>query len=241
MHYTIQEMWIRPGSGTRPGVAHWIVFWWGVLTVLLASSMVSAQPEGEPVKKATVAVRPPLGSPAPDFRLKDLSGRTHVLRDLRADPETKRPGYVVVLVWWAATGPAAAKTDPILNRLQRTYHDRGVRFLAVNPFADGSKTERRGTEPVALVREFKRIRGLRFPVLLDGDRQVTRRYGARCVPEVAVIDRQGLLRYRGAVVTPLIKPGERQFSAYLEDALRAVLAGKRVQHSETKSWGNTIP
>lgn len=111
----------------------------------------------------------------------------------------------------------------------------------MDPYADGTETDRPGVEPAALIREFMRIRGIRFPVLLDGDRRVSRRYGARCVPEVVVIDRNGILRYRGAVVTPLIKPGERQYRAYLEDALKAVLSGQRVQHSETKSWGNTIP
>ena len=184
--------------------------------------------------------QPPLGRIAPDFTLLDLQGREHVLRDLRADPSIRREGWVVVLVWWSATGPAVAKVDPILVDLHRRYAGKGVRFFAVNPFVCKGP-DRRGVECTAIVREFKRIRHIEYPVLLDGNRKVSRRYGARCVPEVVVIDRKGVLRYRGAAVTPFIKKGERQYKPFLENALEAVLAGKMVPLKETRTWGNRIP
>ncbi len=190
--------------------------------------------------KSSPPAQPPVGRMAPDFALLDLKGREHVLRDMRADPSIKRKGWVVVLVWWSATGPAVAKVDPILVDLHRRYTGKGVRFFAINPFVSKGP-DRRGVECMAIVKEFKRIRHIDYPVLLDGNRAVSRRYGARCVPEVAVIDRKGVLRYRGAVVTPFIKKGERQYKPFLENALKAVLAGKMVPLKETRTWGNRIP
>ena len=193
----------------------------------------------EPAKSSS-PTQPPIGRLAPDFALVDLKGREHVLRDMRADPSIRRKGWVVVLVWWSATGPAVAKVDPILVDLHKRYSGKGVRFFAINPYVCKGQ-DRRGVECTAIVREFRRIRHIEFPVLMDEKKAVSRKYGARCVPEVVVIDKKGVLRYRGAVVTPFIKKGERQYKPFLENALDAVLAGKMVAQKETGTWGNRIP
>jgi peroxiredoxin len=181
-----------------------------------------------------------VGQPAPDFTLEDLDGRRFRLSDLRADAKAGREGQVVVLAWWSATGPAVAKTDPILRALHERYRSAGVRFLAVAPFAS-REDGRPGTESLTLIREFKRLRKIEFPLLPDFDRRVCRQYGVDHVPEVMVIDRSGILRYRGAIVTPFIRPGERSYEPYLENALEAVLAGRMVLRKETRPWGNAIP
>jgi len=207
-----------------------------LLGTLLPLSVAAQKKKGASPAKP----RPPIGQVAPNFTLADLKGRELVLRDLRADSSIKREGRIVVLLWWSATGPAVAKIDPVMNRLFKKYSGKGVRFFAINPFVC-KDPDRKGTESLEIIREFKRIRRIQFPVLLDWKKKVSRRYRARHVPEVVVIDRQGALRYRGAVVTPLKKAGERQYRPYLEDALRAVLAGKMVPLKETRTWGNIIP
>jgi len=209
-----------------------------ILLGLPAATAFPAQEKGP--SRVELPSRPKIGSPAPDFTLTDLEGKKHRLSDLRADPKRERTGNVVVLVWWSATGPTVAKTDPILNALQKQFSARDVRFLAINPFVS-RKPKLSGTENLAMVREFKRIRRIAFPILLDYQKEVSRRFGARQVPEVVLVDQAGIIRYRGAVVTPLIKPGERQFTPYLENALTAVLSGKMVQPKQTKTFGNAIP
>jgi len=209
-----------------------------ILFVLPAGSRLSAQ-KNEP-GIAGDSPRPKIGSPAPDFTLRDLEGKKHRLADLRADPEQERKGKLVVLVWWSATGPAVAKMDPILDALRKKFSSRDVRFLAIDPFVS-REPKRSGTENLSMVREVKRLRGIGFPILLDYRKEVSRRFGARRVPEVVLVDRAGTIRYRGAVVTPLIKPGERQYTPFLENALDAVLSGKLVHPQETKTFGNAIP
>lgn len=184
--------------------------------------------------------RPPLGKSAPAFTLEDLGGRKHRPADLRAHPPSTRPGQVVVLVWWAASAPVAAKTDPEVRALAKQFRARGVRFFAINPFLDPGP-DLAGMEDRTLAVELKRLRGLDFPVLVDSRRKVSRQYGARRIPEAVVIDRQGVIRYRGAIVTALVRPGERQYRRYLHDALELVLAGSKVVPAETKTWGTEIP
>jgi peroxiredoxin len=209
-----------------------------ILLGLAAGPALPAQEKGP--SRVKLPSRPKIGSPAPEFTLTDLEGKEHRLADLRADPKHERKGNIVVLVWWSATGPTVAKTDPILNVLHKRFAARDVKFLAINPFVS-RKPKHYGTETLPMVREFKRIRRIAFPILLDYEKKVSKRFGARQVPEVVLIDRAGTIRYRGAVVTPLIKPGERRFTPYLENALTAVLAGKMVQPNQTKTFGNAIP
>ena len=61
------------------------------------------------------------------------------------------------------------------------------------------------------------------------------------VPEAIVIDRAGILRYRGAVVVPASSATRQREVAYLERAIEDLLARRVVRTTETKPWGNTIP
>lgn len=208
----------------------------GAALVLLLAVALESQARAETERPGPVQV----GQPAPDFTLEDIAGRRHQLSQLKGDPVGGREGHVVVLAWWSATGPAVAKTDPVLRALHDRYHPRGVRFLAVAPFAS-READRPGTESLTLIREFQRVRRIGFPILPDFDRRVSRSFGVTHVPEVIVIDRSGILRYRGAVVTPFLRPGERAYEPYLENALEAVLAGRMVLTKQTVPRGNAIP
>jgi hypothetical protein len=128
----------------------------------------------------------------------------------------------------------------VLVRLEKRYRKRGVRFLAINPLG-----KKEGTEPTVeslrVIREFKRLRGITFPVLIDVKRAVTERYHATRVPEVVVIDRRGVLRYRGAVVSRPVRGARGTGVPHLEHALEDLLAGRVLRLAETEPWGNTIP
>jgi hypothetical protein len=76
-------------------------------------------------------------------------------------------------------------------------------------------------------------------VLIDAGHIVADLYAAQTTPHVFVVDREGILRYRGAVddVTFRQRMAKR---FYLEEAIEALQAGRMVELTEMPAYGCTI-
>src|SRR5262249_28730741 len=86
--------------------------------------------------------------------------------------------------------PLAKRYAPRLSELARTYHKRGVGFLAIAP--------NRHDSPADLAR-FVRLHQLPFPLLRDVGQVIADRFGARRSPEVFVLDGERRVRCRGRI------------------------------------------
>ena len=115
-------------------------------------------------------------SPAPDFTLKSAEGRNLRLGEQR--------GQVVLVNFWASWCGPCKQEMPHLNRLYDKYRASGFTLLAVNIDDDA----RLGASTAAKW-------GLKFPVLLDADKNVTRLYDLGAMPSTVLIDRDGKVRY----------------------------------------------
>ncbi len=113
------------------------------------------------------------GYPAPDFVLPDLSGRPYKLSDFR--------GKLVFLNLWATWCPPCRDEMPSMEKLHRQLSGTDFVMLAVSEDAQGR----------AAVEPFVRQLGLTFPVLLDTDGYLPKRYGVSGYPETFIIDRSG--------------------------------------------------
>ena len=113
---------------------------------------------------------------APEVGYTLLDGKPAHLSDLR--------GRVVLVNFWATwCGPCKVEM-PHLNRLYEKYRAAGFELLGVNIDDD----------PKAAVALATRM-GLKFPVLLDTDKSVTRRYALDSMPGTVLIDRDGKVRH----------------------------------------------
>lgn len=120
---------------------------------------------------------PPPGTAAPDFTLKDLNGKFATLSEYRGRP--------VLLAYWAVgCGPCRAEA-PHLNALYEKYVGRGLVVLAVNAW----------NEPRKKVEAFVSEKRLKYPILMNGHEIFAERYGCRYIPQVYVIDKQGVIAY----------------------------------------------
>ncbi len=108
-----------------------------------------------------------------DFSLKDLSGKTWRLADLR--------GKVVLVNFWATWCPPCRKEMPDLEALYGRF---GLKGLVVLGISD---------EEVAKVEPFIRERKVSFPVLLDPGRTVNDLFVVNGIPKSFVYDREGKL------------------------------------------------
>ena len=112
-----------------------------------------------------------------DFSLNTVDGKVVKLSDLR--------GKVVLLNFWATWCPPCKAELPDLDALYREYGPE-YDFVVV-----GVDVE----EDQATVRDFVQQNRLSYPLLLDGDGQVSNdTYSIRSLPTSMLIDRQGIIR-----------------------------------------------
>lgn len=161
-----------------------------------------------------------LNQPAPEFTLPDLDGRIHMLGDYR--------GRIAIVNFWSAGCPHSQRFDTDITACL-TQWGADVALLSVASNAD---------EPEGILAATARHREI--PVVLrDADRSVADRYGAQTTPHAFLIDRQGILRYRGAVDDVSFRQREPT-RFYLQEAVEALLAGRLPDIIEVQPFGCTI-
>jgi len=89
-------------------------------------------------------------------------------------------GKVLVLNFWATWCPPCRAELPTLQALPEWFGEDKVAVLALN-FQEAGRT----------VRRFLESSGLKLPVALDANGDITRAWGIRAFPTTVLIDRQG--------------------------------------------------
>jgi len=161
-----------------------------------------------------------LNQPAPDFELSDLQGNIHKLSDYR--------GRIVIVNFWSCECPHSERTDrSTMACLVQWGEDVELLSIASNR-----------SESAQMVEEAAKTR--RLPrVLIDAEQVVADLYGAVTTPHVFVVDRDGILRYCGAVDDVKFRqPKATRF--FLEEAVEALLEGHLPTLTETPAYGCTI-
>jgi peroxiredoxin len=117
---------------------------------------------------------PPLPKPftAPDFSLKDENGKVHRLADYR--------GKVVVLNFWATWCPPCREEMPAMERAHQKVKGEKIAIIAVNVGEDEDT-----------VFGFTGQYPLTFPLPLDTDGSVIRKYPVIGLPTTFIIDPRG--------------------------------------------------
>ena len=123
---------------------------------------------------AVPAVAP--STTAPDFTLRTMDGPNLRLQEQR--------GQVVLVNFWATWCGPCRQEIPHLNKLYEKYRSSGFVLLGVN-IDDDAKV---AADVAAKL-------GVKFPVLLDTDKKVSRLYDMSAMPATVVIDRDGRVRY----------------------------------------------
>ena len=161
-----------------------------------------------------------LNQPAPYFELLDLQGTLHKLSDYR--------GKIVILNFWSAECPHSERTDHYLNRLLEKW---GGEVVLLSIAANRN-------ESVPMVVEAAKTRRA-STVLLDGQSTVADLYEAVTTPHGFVVDRDSILRYRGAVDNVTFRQREAT-RFFLADAVEELLKGRLPALVETPAYGCAI-
>ena len=120
--------------------------------------------------------------PAPEFALKDRSGKTVTLKKYR--------GKVVLLDFWATWCHGCKEEIPWFSEFQRRYASQGLTVVGVSLDEDGWK----------VVKPFLETASVPYRIVL-GDDPTAKKYGIENMPDTFLIDRHGRIAaaYAGLV------------------------------------------
>ena len=178
-----------------------------------------------------------LGSPAPDFSLPGVDGRTYSLKNF-ADAK------VLVVIFTCNHCPTAQAYEGRIHQLVNDFRSRGVAFVAINPnHPESVRFDELGYTDLDDTFESMKIRAadrhFNLPYLDDGATEaVALRYGPAATPHVFIFDKGRHLCFQGR-----IDDSEREDLVQHKDtrnAIEALLADRQPEVTETKVFGCSI-
>jgi peroxiredoxin len=182
---------------------------------------------------AIVSATPPdIGKPAPDFTLHDLDGKSVKLSDFK--------GKIVVLEWINEGCPFVKGhyENGNMPSLQQKYTVQNVVWLTINSTRPDHPEAYNAVKSKEILAQWK---SHATNNLMDEERSVAHLYDAKTTPHMFVIDKDGVLRYQGAIDDDRSAGGGKKASVnYVAQALDALLAGKDVATTSTKSYGCSV-
>lgn len=175
-----------------------------------------------------------IGSPAPDFSLPGIDGKTHTLADYK-------DAQVLVIVFTCDHCPTAQLYESRLKKLVADYKGKSVAFVMIAPNdPEAVRLDELAWTDVGDGLDDMKVRAayrqFDFPYLYDGATQVTANaYGPKATPHVFIFDAQRKLRFEGRVDS-----SQRESLVKTQDTRAAIdelLAGKPVTVDHTGVFG----
>src|SRR5882757_3119226 len=176
----------------------------------------------------------PVGSPAPDFALPGVDGKTHKLSEYHASP-------FLAIVFTCNHCPTAQLYEDRIKRIAADYRGKGVALVAIQPNDPNAlRIDEMVMSDMSDSLEEMKIRAeyrhFNFPYLYDGATQaVAEAYGPKATPHIFIFDKQRKLQYEGRV-----DDNQREGLVKTSDAraaLDAMVAGRPVAVPHTGVFG----
>jgi peroxiredoxin len=174
-----------------------------------------------------------VGAPAPDFSVKDSTGKDVSLSGFR--------GKIVVLEWFNPNCPFVKKfyKNGDMQKFQETLGSQGVVWLTVNSSASG----RSGHLSAEDAEETRNDLGMKSSaLLLDENGKAGKAFGARTTPHMFVVGADGKIAYAGAIDSEASTSSEDIAGAtnYVLGAVHSLIANKQVETPSTEPYGCSV-
>ena len=169
------------------------------------------------------------GDIAPDVKLKHIDGKEYSLSEL----STHVKGFIVAFT--CNTCPYAVMYEDRLKQLHSKYADLGFPVIAINP----NDVDVKPADSFGAMQARYEEKEYNFLYLQDANQEIFPKFGATKTPHVYVLDKYRMVKYIGS-----IDDNPQDATAvkvkYVEDAVKAIMAGKDPQVKYTKAVGCSI-
>jgi peroxiredoxin len=166
--------------------------------------------------------RQEIGQSVADFQLPSIMGHQVSLQTVL----NHKKGALVI--FWSSICSHCVRYDGYFNGFPWQYPELGMVVVAS-----------REKETVEQLRAAATDRRLTFPILHDAGSKIANSWFTQQTPRVFLVDSNRVLRYRGAIDN-FKYPGDSEYIAYLDPAIRQFLTGQPISRPETASFGCAI-
>lgn len=170
-----------------------------------------------------------VGDKIEDFKLKNIDDKMVSLSDYK---EAK--GYIIIFT--CNTCPFSVANEDRINDLDAKYKSKGFPVIAINP-NDPNASRGDGFEDMKTRASEK---GFTFPYLFDEGQKVYPKFGASKTPHVFIVSKKEMtVEYIGAI-DDSSRNADAVTEKYVENAVDALLLGKKPTKTETRAIGCSI-
>jgi peroxiredoxin len=171
----------------------------------------------------------PVNSYAPDFELPGIDEKVyHLGRYLESY-------QAVAVVFIGNNCPYVNSYLDRLKQIQSKFASAGFSLIAINSNDNGGTLE----DSFESMKSFAQKQNLNFPYLRDPTQDVAKSFKATVTPEVFLLDKSAIIRYRGQIDDSSNSASSVK-NTYLENSISALLEGKEIKPSLTASIGSSI-
>ncbi len=171
----------------------------------------------------------PVNSYAPDFELPGIDEQVYhlgkYLENYRA----------VAVVFIGNSCPYVNSCLDRLKQIQDKFSEAGFSIIAINSNDNGGTLE----DSFESMKSFAEQKNLNFPYLRDPTQDVAKSFKATVTPEVFLLDRSAIIKYRGQI-DDSVNSASSVNNAYLENSIQALLDGQEIMPSFTEAIGSSI-
>ena len=164
-----------------------------------------------------------------------MPGSDHILKNINGNESelsTYKKENGLLVIFSCNTCPWVIRWQGRYNPISELCSKNNIGFVAVNSNA----SQHDGVDSFDSMKEHADKYEYMFPYVLDSGSSLAKAFGAMVTPHVYLFDKNGDLRYRGA-----IDDGPRKVKrTYLVDAINSVSKGKSVRIQTTKTLGCSI-
>lgn len=170
-----------------------------------------------------------VGDTIEDFSLKNIDGNMVSLSDYE-----NAKGFIIIFT--CNTCPYSIAAEDRIIALDKKYKSKGYPVIAINPNDPAAKT---GDAPEDMIARAKE-KGFTFPYLFDDGQKIYPKFGAAKTPHVYIVSKPAMkVEYIGAIDNSTRNP-DAVTEKYAEDAVDALLMGKKPAVTKTRAIGCSI-
>ncbi len=172
-----------------------------------------------------------VGDLAEDFSLKNIDETMVSLSDYK-----DAKGFIITFT--CNTCPYAVMYEDRIIALNEKYASKGYPVIAIMP----NNTDVKPGDNFDAMKSRAKSKGFTFPYLIDEKQDVYPKYGATKTPHIFILQKTSkgnVVQYIGAI-DDNYKDASAVNTKYVENAVEALLNGKKVEQTETRAIGCSI-